>query len=101
MRQSRFLMVGGLVALGFDTSSRFLLVISHAGRGVYATGTWERVARDATVIYPNGDRVRGIGPIAGQDIAVVARDDAHERIELRSPDGQFFVIGEADGVTIT
>jgi hypothetical protein len=42
----RYLHVGGLVAMRFDPSGEYLLRVSHSGRGVFSTRTWERVARD-------------------------------------------------------
>src|SRR5476651_2004795 len=42
----KYLHVGGLVAFGFDVSGDYLLVITHAGRGVFCTSSWHRVARD-------------------------------------------------------
>lgn len=40
----RYLHIGGLVAVGFDLSGGFLLVITHSGRGVFSAQTRERVA---------------------------------------------------------
>src|SRR5689334_17529198 len=57
--------VGGLIAMGFDPSGEYLLTISHAGRGVFSTRTWERVARDSALAYPADGHGVGIGPIAG------------------------------------
>jgi len=62
--------VGGLVAVGVDRSGRYLLTVSHAGRGVFDTSTWHRVARDATLAYPVDGHAIGIGPLAGQTIPV-------------------------------
>jgi hypothetical protein len=101
MAQSKHLLVGGLVALGFDATGKYLLTVSHTGRGVFSTDTWERVARDPEVVYPTNDRSIGIGPINGQSINVVHRDERRERIEVLSPDGIHFLIGVSDGVTIT
>jgi hypothetical protein len=69
-----YLFVGGLVAIGFDASGRFLLTVSHSGRGVFEVGTWVRVARDSRLAYPDAGRAIGIGPIDGQVIEVLARD---------------------------
>jgi hypothetical protein len=38
----RFIGIGGLVAAGFDSSEANLLTVTHSGRGVFATATWER-----------------------------------------------------------
>jgi hypothetical protein len=58
MTQPKHLFVGGLVAMGFDATGQFLLTVSHSGRGVFAVGTWERVARDTELAYPDA----GSGP---------------------------------------
>ena len=101
MAQLKHLFVGGLVAMGFDATGKYLLTVSHSGRGVFSTDTWERVARDATVAYPADGRAVGIGPIDGQLIGVVERDESRERIEIQSPDGRHRLVGESDGITLT
>jgi hypothetical protein len=101
MGQPKYLLVGGLVAMGFDSTGKFLLTVSHSGRGVFATGTWERVARDSELVYPVEGKVRGIGPIEGQVIDVRARDEMQDSIEMTSPDGRYRLIGESDSITIT
>src|SRR6185436_16580038 len=101
MAQPKHLFVGGLVAMGFDASGKYLLTVSHSGRGVFSTDTWERVARDATLAYPTGGEAVGIGPIDGQVIGVEERDERRDRIELQSPDGRFRLVGESDGITLT
>lgn len=83
----KYLHVGGLVAAGFDSRGTFLLTVSHSGRGLYAVGTWECVARDYTLIYPNQGRVLGIGPIQDQIIEVV--ETHNELLRLSSPDGAY------------
>ena len=40
---NRYLHIGGVVAVGYDASGAYLLTITHSGRGVYSTQTWERV----------------------------------------------------------
>ncbi len=101
MKKSAHLMIGGLVAMGFDASGRFLLALSHSGRGVFEVEGWQRVARDSTIAYPNEGVAFGIGPIAGELVAVLSRDEKKERIELKSPDGRFTLLGESDGITVT
>jgi len=86
--------------MGFDPSGDFLLTVTHSGRGVFAVGNWERVARDATLVYPNGGRAIGIGPIAGQEIEVQERNEFQDLITLYSPDRRLLVTGESDGITI-
>jgi len=58
-----FLLIGGLVAVGFDPTGEYLLVISHSGRGVFSIKTWTRVARDVELSYPESGIGVGIGPI--------------------------------------
>jgi hypothetical protein len=101
MRKPKYLLIGGLVAMGFDSEGKYLLTVSHSGRGVFSVGTWERVARDTALAYPNLGRAIGIGPIDGQEIDIVERDEKRERIEIDSPDGEWHLVGESDGVTIT
>jgi len=101
MSQPKYLLVGGLVALGFDASGKYLLTVSHSGRGIFSTDTWQRVARDPELAYPENGIAVGIGPIAGQSIAVHERDERNEKIEMRSPDGWCTLVGESDGITVT
>jgi len=86
--------------MGFDATGRFLLTVSHSGRGVFEVGTWERVARDTKLAYPDAGKAIGIGPIAGETIKVLELDDTQERIRMRSPDGRFELRGESDGIVI-
>jgi hypothetical protein len=96
----KHLLVGGVVAVGFDVSGRSLLVVSHSGRGLFAVDGWTRVARDLQVLYPNHGRIAGIGPLEGQEIEVIVRDENRSAVELHSPNGQFRVLLESDGVTV-
>jgi hypothetical protein len=52
MSMNRYLHIGGVVAVGFDSSRDYLLVITHSGRGVFSTNTWERIARSYELAYP-------------------------------------------------
>ena len=96
----QYLLVGGLVAMGFDPSGEFLLTVSHSGRGVFSAKSWQRVAREPTVIYPVDSAIEGIGPLAGVAVHVQQRDNIVERIAMRSPDGRFELLGESDGITL-
>lgn len=96
----KYLYVGGLVAMGFDPSGEYLLTISHAGRGVYSTLTWERVARDPTLAYPKNGAGTGIGPIAGISVAVIEKDHDTEKLELVSPDGKISLSYDSGTITI-
>jgi len=101
MTYPKHLFVGGLVAMGFDPSGQFLLTVTHSGRGVFATETWERVARDPTLAYPDAGKAVGIGPIDGQVIDVQERDERRDQIVMQSPDGRFRLLGESEGITIS
>jgi hypothetical protein len=83
------LFIGGLVAAGFDPSGKFLLTISHAGRGVFATDGWGRVARDPSPAYPDGGHAVGIGPIEGVSIPVTEINYETGELRLVSPYGAF------------
>ena len=52
MKHPTYLMIGGLVAMGFDASGKFLLTVSHSGRAVFSVENWQRVARDTALAYP-------------------------------------------------
>jgi hypothetical protein len=96
----KHLLIGGLIAAGFDPSGAFLLVVSHAGRGVYAVDGWKRVARDSEVVYPLDGRIAGIGPLDGHELEVVERNEHRPVAELQSPGGWFRLLLESDGVTV-
>ena len=85
--------IGGLVTAGFDQSGRFLLTVSHDGRGVFDTSSWERVARDRNLAYPENGYAIGIGPISDLRIPVAERKDSAE-LEFRCPDGSLFYYSE-------
>ncbi len=87
--------------MGCDATGQFLLVVSHSGRGVFAVDTWERVARDSDIVYPVAGKAVGIGPVWGQAIEVLERNERDEQIVIQSPDGRFRLLGESDGITIT
>jgi hypothetical protein len=87
--------------MGFDPTGQYLLTMSHSGRGLFAVGTWERVARDAGIAYPRDGKAVGIGPIQGQLVEVLERDDRREQIAMISPDGRLHLLGNSEGITIT
>ncbi|HEX7377641.1 MAG TPA: hypothetical protein VF278_11045 [Pirellulales bacterium] len=94
--------IGGLVAVGFDDSGDYLLTISHSGRGVFSTQTWQRVARSTELAYPDEQGIGiGIGPIEGQAIPITEMDYEAERFSLLSPDGRFRLDCESDHITIS
>lgn len=86
---STYLHVGGLVAMGFDSTSKFLLVVSHSGRGVYSTETWERVGRDPSSAYPENGISVGIPPIEGEKIAITEKNYDTGKLSLVTPDRKF------------
>jgi len=97
---STYLHIGGLVAAGFDASGAYLLTISHSGRGVFSTRTWQRVARDAELAYPvNGIGV-GIGPISGQAIPITEMDFDSGHMTLTSSDGRIVLECESSGIEV-
>src|SRR6266498_2274195 len=98
MAQPKHLLIGGLVAMGFDATGKYLLTVSHSGRGVFSTDTWERVARDSNLAYSADGKAVGIGPLQGQVIGLVQRDERRDRMEMQSPDGRYHLVGESDGI---
>lgn len=95
-----YLPVGGLVAAGFDASGAYLLTITHSGRGVFSTNTWERVARDVAPAYPKAGLGIGIGPIAGQSICVTEMNYQRGSMRLSSPDGRITLHCESSGIEV-
>jgi hypothetical protein len=95
-----YLNIGGLVAAGFDESGRYLLVVSHSGRGVFSTDTWVQVARENALAYPEKGRATGIGPIAGQPILVTEKNYDTDELNLVSPDGRFRLSYQSGTLTI-
>jgi len=92
--------VGGLVAAGFDASGAYLLSVTHSGRGVFSTNTWERIARDYEVIYPNDGKCLGIGPLDGEIIAVTEMDFQKGVMSLKSPDGRIALVCESSVINV-
>jgi hypothetical protein len=98
--KTRYLHVGGVVAMGFDSRAKYLLVISHDGRGLFSTSTWERVARDYALAYPEDGHGIGIGPIDGIRVPVAEMDYDTEKVSLSSPDGSITVEYESGTITV-
>jgi hypothetical protein len=94
------LFVGGLVAAGFDASGKFLLTISHSGRGVFSTETWQRIARDYEDAYPENGEGIGIGPIAGEKIAVANINSDGGLVRLICPNGGIVLDCESSGIAV-
>ncbi|MGM9427297.1 hypothetical protein [Hydrogenophaga sp. MI9] len=83
------LFVGGLVAAGVDPSGRYLLVVSHSGKGVFSLGSWQRVARDSEPTYPECGHAIGIGPIDGAMVFVNELNYETGQLRFSSPDGKY------------
>ena len=81
---SKNIFVGGLVAIGFDESGEHMLTVSHSGRGVYSTRTWDRLARDNEVVYPEEGMVHGIGPVESKIISVAEEYEGSE-LKVETP----------------
>lgn len=99
--RSNELLVGGLVAMGFDATGRYLLTVSHSGRGVFDSKNWQRVARDDDLCYPENDQCPGIGPIADQVIAVTEMNYKTEELRILSPTGELLLEYDSGMITIT
>jgi hypothetical protein len=84
---TKHLHIGGLVAAGFDSAGAFMLTVSHSGRGIYSTSTWERLARDESLAYPEGGHAFGIGPLHGVRIPVTEVDYDTGILRFSSLDG--------------
>lgn len=96
-----YLNIGGLVAIGFDSTGNYMLTISHSGRGVYRIGTWERLARDIELAYPEAGFGVGIGPIADLKMPVTEINYDTGVLELPTPDNKFYIHYSEGTVTIT
>ena len=92
--------IGGLVTAGFDPGGKYLLTISHFGRGVFSTESWLRVARDYGLAYPENGNGVGIGPIEGQVIPVTEMDYASGTMQLQSPDGRIRLKCESSEIVV-
>jgi hypothetical protein len=95
---TRHLQVGGLVAVGCDAAERFLLTVSHSGRGVFSTETWERLARRHEVVYPTDGRIEGIGPLEGMSIRVI---ESYDGSVMRLRVAGWDVAAESSGITVS
>ena len=97
----KYLQVGGLVAAGFDQTGQYLLTVSHSGRGVFAVGSWARVARDEAPVYPVQGHVEGIGPIKGQSVVVLEKNYSSGELLLHSPDGSFTLAYDSGVIAVS
>lgn len=69
--------VGGLTEVGFTANEKHIIVLSHSGRGVISTSSFDLVARDneiPTIKSPwldqPGRKVRGIGPVSNEWVSL-------------------------------
>jgi hypothetical protein len=101
MSDEQNLLVGGLVAVGFNATGEFLLTISHSGRGVFSTKTWTRVARNHDLAYPEDGIGVGIGPVDGERIVVSESYwEAADTMTVLSPDGRFELRCQSEGIKV-
>lgn len=96
----RCLHLGGLIAVGFDRTGTYLLTVSHSGRGIFHVPTWDRVARDYELSYPESGIAVGIGPIDGEAVPISELNSTN-RVEIRSPDGKLTLTCESSGIDVT
>ena len=96
----RYLHIGGVVAVGFDPTGEYVLVVTHSGRGVFSTRTWERIARDIELAYPERGVGVGIGPIDGQAIPVTQMNYETGHMRAVSPDGRIVLECESSGIAV-
>ena len=96
-----YLLIGGLVAVGFDATGKFLLVVSHSGRGVFSTDTWQRVARDTKLAYLDAGVAIGIGPIAGESIRVTEMNYETGEVQVTCLDKHICLHCESSGIRVS
>lgn len=97
---NRYLHIGGVVAVGFDSSRDYLLVITHSGRGVFSTNTWERIARSYELAYPEEGCGIGIGPIEGEVIPITEMNYEMGQMTVDDPLGRFVLECESSGIAV-
>ena len=98
---NRYLHIGGLVAAAFDSAEAYFLTITHSGRGVFRTDTWERVARDYDLAYPEAGIGIGIGPIEGKHLPVTGMNYNTGEMRIVSPSGRYVLECVSSGISIT
>ena len=97
----KYLHVGGVIAMGFDPTGEYLLVISHSGRGVFSTKTWERVSRDTELAYPENGHGIGLGPIDGMSIEITEKNYDTDELAVTTPDGLVRLDYESGIITVS
>ncbi|MEO0801838.1 MAG: hypothetical protein AAFY57_06140 [Cyanobacteria bacterium J06642_2] len=86
--------------MGFDPSGKYLLTISHSGRGLFSAATWQRIARDRELAYPENGFGIGIGPVANEMILVTEMNYETEELCLITLDGTHKLEYDAGTISI-
>jgi hypothetical protein len=87
--------------MGFDQTGRYLLAISHNGRGLFDSATWKRVARNDAKAYPIQGIGIGIGPVEGERIKVAEIDYDTGVLELEWPTGGLNLRYQSGMITVS
>jgi len=93
--------IGGVVAAGCDPNMEYLITVSHSGRGVFSLDSFERVARDYSVIYPDDGTIEGIGPLDGVSVPVTEIDYDSGKLEFQSADSALSFVYESGTFSIS
>ena len=100
-RRISYVAVGGLTEVGFGRDARFLLIVSHQGRGVVDCITGARVARNPddgpAWFNDSAPAARGIGPLQGEWVPVAGL--AGGSLAAETADG-WRVSADTDGVLV-
>ena len=96
----QYLHIGGVVAVGFDSTGEYVFVNTHSGRGVFSTRTWERVARDYEVVYPVDGFGDGIGPLDKQRIPITQMNYDTGKMTVVSSHGRIVLECESSGIHV-
>jgi hypothetical protein len=66
------IIAGGVTAVGIDPSSKYLVVVSHSGRGIFRLSDGSRVARDKEIFgkWYHGAECDGFGPLHGVKVPI-------------------------------
>ncbi|MBN1499383.1 MAG: hypothetical protein JW982_04480 [Spirochaetes bacterium] len=89
--------IGGLVAIGFDSNEKYLLLVTHTGRGLFEIESMNRIARDYEVIYPNNSKIEGIG-ILQEKIIKVYEFDFNNKLEVYTKSNKYKFVAESDSI---
>jgi hypothetical protein len=86
-----YINIGGLIAMGFDATGKYLLTVSHSGQGVYSTDSWQKVGRSDSVVYPENGVSVGIAPIENERITVAEKNYETGELSITTPDNRFIL----------